>query len=50
MENILELFGLLLPTIVCAVLFIAFIDMYLIVRKYLKLKIQYYTKKIYDEK
>lgn len=50
MENILELFGLLLPTIVCGVLFIAFIDMYLIIRKYLKLKIDYYTNKMNSNK
>ena len=50
MGNILELFGLLLPTIVCVIFFIAVIDMYLIIRKYLKLKIDYYTNKINSSK
>ena len=50
MGNILELFGLLLPTIVCVIFFIAFIDMYLMIRKYLKLKIDYYTNKINSSK
>lgn len=46
MKNFFEAVGLLVPTLFMIFTLIIIIDIYFLIRKYLKLKIDYYTNKI----
>lgn len=49
MKEIFEIFSCFIPTIILLGLLLIIIDLYFLFRKYLKLKIKYYSERI-DEK